>query len=536
MSDISNKEYYEILSSIEKNEEFNINKIEIGATVFDFVFIHELLSVIMGPVGSGKSTGAILKILLFSKAIAKCKDGIRRSRWMVVRNTRKLLKDSTIKTLLQWLEPYGTFHKTDMNFVLKFDDVEAEIQFIALDDAKDLGKLAGMECTGVYFNELSEIDEDIYRRAQERIGRYPSLGAHGTLPWFDEEVAKEMGIEYKTGNNENIHPYTGKKHYSMKCVFGDTNPPMVGSYFQKLFEKQLFSEDGRDENPQSFKIFKQPSGLSPLAENLKNLDPNYYKDMVRNKPKEEVDVQVHVQYGLGSTGLAVYKNYFNRDRHVEADVFKNYTINEKLLIGTDFGLNPACIIGQLIDGKLYIYDEVYTKNSHKIGLQEFLDTKLIPLLREKYPKHNRQRGNILFTADPAGDQRNQLTGSTLKMEIKERGFGMRYEDTNNRIAPRLEAVKNVLSMKDGKTKVVIDNKCEWFINGLAGNYYYTKSKDGFKDEPADNEYTHIQDAFQYLCKHIVRFGDRYTKIDNITNNNYYENNQTRYIGDEKMGY
>ena len=45
-------------------------------------------SFIVGPVGSTKTTGSIFKLLYEAQRIAPCRDGIRRSRFAVVRNTR----------------------------------------------------------------------------------------------------------------------------------------------------------------------------------------------------------------------------------------------------------------------------------------------------------------------------------------------------------------------------------------------------------------------------------------------------------------
>lgn len=70
------------------------------------------------------------------------------------------------------------------------------------------------------------------------------------------------------------------------------------------------------------------------------------------------------------------------------------------------------------------------------------------------------------------------------------------------------------------------------ISGFRGNYFYEKNKVNFKDEPCKNEYSHIQDAFQYFCVHVVKYNTQFCIIDNRGNNFYNE----RIIVDEKMGY
>ena len=57
---------------------------------------------IRGPVGSGKSVGCCVEV--FRRAIQQGKgpDGIRKSRWAIIRNTNPQLRTTTIKTWLDW--------------------------------------------------------------------------------------------------------------------------------------------------------------------------------------------------------------------------------------------------------------------------------------------------------------------------------------------------------------------------------------------------------------------------------------------------
>jgi hypothetical protein len=521
----------------DNNSGYSLEEIEVGETVYNFVFEHNKLSCIMGPVGSGKTVGSVLKIFLYMQAIKKGKGGKRRSRWIVVRNTRVDLKATTIKTFLQWMRPYGTYYESKMLFKAKFNDVEAEVLFLALDNKKDVGKLLSLECTGIYFNELSKIEPVIYTTALQRIGRYPSKHADGAGAFFDMEKVEELGIIVDKSKNE-INEF-GEIEYQMSCIFADTNPPMMGSFYQKLFEKELVDEHGKDINPSDFKLYRQPSGLSPNAENIKNLEANYYEYIVRNSPSQAIiDTQVHVKYGIGETGLAVYGNFFNRDYHCAHGLYEKFYLNEmskncKLLVGMDFGLNPACVIGQFIENKLYLYDELYTKDDSKMGLEEFMKKKFLPLLEKKYYKFFKNRNNVLFCVDPAGNQNQQLTGTSLLREIRSYGFDVKYQD-NNRIAPRLEAVKAFLTLNEGKSSIFFDTKMDWTIAGLAGNYYFKQSKNGLEDIPFKNEYSHIQDALQYLCKFLKEQRNRrFTEIDNFNPPVY---NVMNNIADKKAGY
>lgn len=498
----------------------SILELELFPIIENFIKNHSLTSVIMGPVGSGKSVGCLIKLFFYMNLIRKSRDGIRRSRMVVVRNTQKELKDTTIRTFLQWFGRFGVFKATDMNFYLKINDVESEIQFLALDRPDDVKKLLSLECTCIYFNEVDKIERDIWEAAQSRIGRFPSLKANGTKAWFDKNQVKAFGMD-------NIDVNT-KKPIQMECVWADTNPPMMGSYWHKLFEKQLFDEDtGTDLNPQDFKFFRQPGGMDSKAENKKYLPDNYYENMLKNQSPDKTDVRVHCKYGLSEAGLSIYRNSFKRMEHVKSDLHKkHYTKVHKLALGMDFGLNPCCVISQYIDGVLYVYKEVITRNINKRGLEEFLRTDLIPLIKREFPYHKLNGQDIVVFGDPAGNQRDQLKGRPLYQELKDKGFAVRLESIdNNRIAPRIEAVKTLLMQNPitKKEQVQIDGgKCSFLVDAFQGNYYYKKKKDGdFENEPEKNEYSHISDAFQYLCQHILKYKGRYLdRNDNYTHNEY----------------
>ena len=66
---------------------------------------------IMGPFGSGKSSIMCQEIFRKASRQRPGSDGIRKTRWVVIRNTYSQLKDTTIKTWLDWFPEgkYGRF-------------------------------------------------------------------------------------------------------------------------------------------------------------------------------------------------------------------------------------------------------------------------------------------------------------------------------------------------------------------------------------------------------------------------------------------
>lgn len=58
---------------------------------------------IMGPIGSGKSVACVIEIISRALRQAPNQDGVRRTRWAVIRNTYPELTSTTIKTWMDWL-------------------------------------------------------------------------------------------------------------------------------------------------------------------------------------------------------------------------------------------------------------------------------------------------------------------------------------------------------------------------------------------------------------------------------------------------
>jgi hypothetical protein len=63
-------------------------------TIKRFALSDKRIRGLMGPFGSGKSSGCLWEIIWRAHKQAPGRDGIRRTRWAVIRNTYPQLKDS----------------------------------------------------------------------------------------------------------------------------------------------------------------------------------------------------------------------------------------------------------------------------------------------------------------------------------------------------------------------------------------------------------------------------------------------------------
>src|SRR3954470_16757293 len=77
---------------------------------------------IVGPVGSGKTTGIFFKLCHMASLQAPGPDGIRRTRAVIVRNTMPQLKDTTLSSWNYWFKPgqAGDWAETEKKFTLRF--------------------------------------------------------------------------------------------------------------------------------------------------------------------------------------------------------------------------------------------------------------------------------------------------------------------------------------------------------------------------------------------------------------------------------
>lgn len=432
------------------------------SSVQGFLTDESFISLIIGPVGSTKTTAGIMKIAYHAARMAPCRDGIRRSRAIWVRNTREQLRDTSIPDVLRWFPEgrAGVYLKTEYKFTLRFDDVECEILFRGLDDSDDVRRLLSLQASFGILDEFREINPDIFNALQGRLGRYPS------------KLDNSVGCVTDAGTS-NAH------------LWGMSNPPDMDTFWELYLS----------EPPDNAACFFQPSGLSPDADWIDCLPDGYYENLAEGKNEDWVDVYIHAKFGKSLAGQPVFPA-FKPDFHVAKSPL-NYvkTTDRPLLIGMDFGLNPSVTVNQIdVQGRLLTFAAA---TSDGMGTLRFVQTVLKPLLANKFPGMP-----CIVIGDPAGQQRAQTDERSVFDILKQEGFKVIPARTNSIVA-RIAAVDGFLSRQiDGGAAHVIDPGAKLLINALRGGYRYKKKKSGeFEESPEKNSYSHIADAHQYACLH-----------------------------------
>lgn len=434
------------------------------------------VKLIVGPVGSGKSTVALMD-LLDRSVRQKPFGGVRRTKHLIMRNTIAQLKATVAPLITSWFveipmrlggAPMGEWKLSDNTFTAKFrlpdgTSVHSEFLLLAADTPDDVRRLLSVEVSSAWVEEAREIEETVFDGLQGRVARFPSRAAGGVT-------------------------YPG--------VICSTNPPALGTSWHKLIT----------DPPKNARIFTQPAALladgsvNPEAENLEHLDPDYYDNLVQGKTDGWISVYLRNEFGAGDWGNPVYKGSFKSAFHVSKTALKpiSQSLNP-LIVGCDNGLTAAATIGQQdARGRVNIFADCFVPEGQTMGFETFLDRLLLPLLRNRFPMF--RPDSILFSMDPACFSRSSLDEKTLAQAVQKRGFKVTKASTNDP-ERRINAVETLLSRQiDGGPGFLIDPSCTHLINTFEWSYRFKKTQSGQATATPDKNHAANQaDSCQYLA-------------------------------------
>jgi hypothetical protein len=140
-----------------------------------------------------------------------------------------------------------------------------------------------------------------------------------------------------------------------------------------------------------------------------------------------------------------------------------------------------------------------------MGLRQFCDNQLLPLLRLKYFGMN-----VMGFGDPSGAAR-MPTDETTCFEIlqsKEIGLTNIVPAPTNAILPRIGAVESFLNkMFVGEPGFVLSPNCHFLRKAMNGAYHYEKEPkslgEEYKPMPVKNFASHVSDSLQMLCLYLM---------------------------------
>lgn len=426
-----------------------------------------------GPFGSGKSSGCVVEFPYRAQRQKPGPDGIRRTRWAVLRNTYAELRDTTIQTFHAWLPPqyFGRWHASDHRYTINtFDHCEFEILFRALDRPEDIKKLLSLDLTGAWVNEAREIPWPIIDALMGRCGRYPAMKDGGPT-------------------------WSG--------VWMDTNPPDTDSPFYEFFEEESWRADfdnlkqigqlppGVREPEDYAAIFHQPSGMSPQAENLPNLTPGYYARLGIGKGLEWKKVYIDGDYGFVSDDKTVYPEYRDENHLRNVDPVPGVPIERNW----DFGLTPCCTFSQsLASGQWIIFDELLAT---EMGIDRFSD-QVLEHCGRAFRGAKVEYDDI---GDPAGDARAQTDERTCFDIMQAKGIQIYGGEVSESL--RIETMRKPLTRfaGNGEPMFAMNPRCKQTRKALLGGYHYRKMaghKNRYTKDPDKNHpYSDLANTLEY---------------------------------------
>lgn len=445
------------------------------------------VKLLFGAVGTGKSSTCCVDIMdISTNFMPPGKDGIRRSKWAIIRSTYSQLKTTALRTWLMWFpeEIFGSPRgDSPITHTIKKPGFELEVVFLAIESLNDIDRLKSFEFTGAYINEAQFFDDQlILTKILERTNRYPQTQLGGGL---------------------------GKP-----IVILDCNPPSDEHWIYRVFEV---------ERPEGFKIYKMPPALVRDENNkwVNNPDAdyiipwkseeepgneNYWLQLAAGSGFNEEYIRVDLcgGYARSEAGRPVHPEYNDNLHYSERELF--YDENLPLGLGWDFGLTPALAIVQLNSlGQLICLDELWSDDS---DLRTFVEDHCIPYLDKNYPGWRKDYDSV---HDPSGNNRSQADAKTCQQILSEFGIVSQACLQNDRTF-RGDALKYFLrKLSAGQPGFLLSNRCERARSGFRGKFKYEKIKtvtltgeEQYHDKPAKNKYSHICEAFEYIATHYAQ--------------------------------
>jgi hypothetical protein len=182
-----------------------------------------------------------------------------------------------------------------------------------------------------------------------------------------------------------------------------------------------------------------------------------------------------------------------------------------MLLGFDFGLTPAAVVGQLQDEILVIFKEFIEIN---MGADRFAD-KVMAELRLRYPTFSDFKKNWLTYIDPSGVFRKDTDETTCAQILNAKGFRcipgpVTWEERRHGVLHWLRR----LSTSGVPTFRIYGRDCPMLVKGFEGGYRFAEKAaeiEPSKLRPVKDQFSHPHDALQYLCCGIKALNRKVTQ-------------------------
>ena len=286
-------------------------------------------------------------------------------------------------------------------------------------------------------------------------------------------------------------------------------------FFKELVHDQLDGSDDSDDHQvrkmfpmEGIEIWKNPKNKFTVFQihytaNPDKRKPEYRDAMRSSMPLSTYNQEFEISWDTFE-GKVVFPDW-NKAIHGSRTKLDAH-VGIPLLVGVDFGLTPSAVICQLQEGTLVVLDEVVTEN---MGAERF--TELLKRhIANYYSGWNNTKEQVIMFVDPAGFAKNQNDETTCAQKLmkyfKPMPGAITFEE-------RRSGVETFLTkMISGKPSFRVDlGTCKQLVSGFDGGYHFPEKAFDVEPEkirPLKNQYSHIQDALQYVVTGILRMKPR----------------------------
>ena len=350
--------------------------------------------IVWGPVESGKTVWSLLQLYEIACTIPRCKDGIRRSRFLIVRSTEAELERGIMRTWKQlfpedaWGSPQGSMPAIH---VLRFLDVEAEFEFFAFEDDSEavLKKLRSTEYTAALINEGQYTPLRLVHAIRQRTGRFPE---RVFCPDFDRKRRVVMDMNAPRTSAHWVLYMSG-----LVPLPADM-PAEERHQYIKPDDWEIYIQPGsviplRDTSGQIYDF-----AINPDAENLPYQDPASILSLCKSGNLDDILRDYCNQVIIVKDGTPRYPN-FRRTWHVAKERIEPVK-GAPIILSADPGLTGAAVFQQKINGQWRALRELNAFKDRTIRGAAAFGQRMIDILRAEFPWH--KETGVTCWGDPYG--------------------------------------------------------------------------------------------------------------------------------------
>lgn len=427
----------------------------------------EFVRIVVGPLGSSKTFGAINEVLRQCHEQTPNRERVRKSRWVIARNSFPDLNATTIpdvREVVDKINPDGWNMQMPVTWKHSYPradgtTVQVELMFRSFDGEQDVKKARGLQVTGVWVDELAEFNKSNFDMLIGRVKRYPAK-------------AEVPDAKFSVLGTSNACP---RDHWLAEFA---------------LAEQQPYNWWIGIQAPGVFKVGNKWVE-NPRSENFKNLARHYYLDQCAGKAESWIRQNLANEFVHHTDGRPIHPD-FSEQLHV---VPCEPVPGQPIYIGIDYGRTPAATIMQRdpVINQWQVLRELVTVN---MGAERFGQ-----LLKVFLNEHFQGYTIAAMTGDPAGSDMAQTRDETPADLMAMSGFDVLPASTNDPEIRYAALDERLRDLTHGQPAIIIDPSCTVLIRGLAGKYQFRRiqvvGESRYKDQPDKGPTSHVCEALHY---------------------------------------